>query len=128
MNRLYFAGLVSLALAAGVVAAPPTVPPTVPPTAPPSSRFRMPSTPIRPVTPVRPPVGVFVVPTTPAPRPYAPYFAPSWTMPHQHSHAVYYRSGPLMPWSYYGTYSSFWMAEMIGLELEYYYGVQAWVR
>ena len=33
-----------------------------------------------------------------------------------------------MSWSYYGTYSSLWRAEEMGLELEYYFGVQTWVR
>src|SRR5262245_29448528 len=117
MNRLVLAGLASLALVAGAVASPPIVPPT--------TRPRMPGPPVPPTYPARPPAGVIVVPTTPGPR---PYFQSTTIRPYHMGYAVYYRSGPFWSWHYYGSYMSWWMAEEIRLELEYYYGLQTMIR
>jgi len=116
MNRLILAGLASLALAAGAVASPP---PSTPPT-----RVVIPSSPIRVTYPSRPITPVIVVPTTPGPQ----LFVPPPVIPVHHQYSVYYRNGPFGPWSYYGSYRSLWLAEGIGLELEYYLGLETWVR
>jgi hypothetical protein len=119
MNRLILAGLASLALAAGAVASPPSSPPP--------TRTTMPSPPIRPIYPPRPVYipGVTVVPTTGIPR---SYLTPAPILPVRTPYSVYYRYSAFGPWYLYRTYSSFWAAEAIGFELEYYLGVEAWVR
>jgi hypothetical protein len=124
MNRLIAVGLVGLALTATAVAAPP------------SSRSTMPAPTIRIVTPARPVApSVIVVPTTPAPRPYAmpsryvspsPYVTPPIIAPR--TYAVFYRYDWLSPGFYYGTFTSHRRAHDVAFMLEYFYGVDAWVR
>lgn len=115
MNRLIVAAIASVTLTAAAVAAPP------------SSRPTMPVPTIRVVTPARPIAPVIVAPTVSGPRYWTP--APTTIIaPPRPTYAVYYRYDWLSPGWYYGTFSSLRRAHDVAFMLEYYYGVDAWVR